>query len=167
MVIGASTNREKYGNMAVRAYRRGGWEVLPVNRRADEIEGLRCYGSIAEVPGPIDRATIYLPPKLGLEAVRELAARGDVGEVWLNPGAESRETVEEGRRLGVDLRLGCSIVDIGESPYQAWPCVQGTVSDLFSRSGESGSESERRTRRPERAAAASLKMNRRTTVSPG
>lgn len=117
MVIGASTNREKFGNKAVRAYLRRGHEVFPVNPRADEIEGLRCFHDPTEVPGPIDRATVYLPPKLGLDAVRRLGARGDVGEVWLNPGAESPELIRETERLGLTTVVGCSIVDIGERPH--------------------------------------------------
>jgi predicted CoA-binding protein len=118
MIIGASTNREKYGNMAVRAFLRQGHEVFPVNPRADEIEGLKCYPDIADVPGPIDRASLYLPPKLGLDAVRELAARGDVEELWVNPGAESDELIAEAKRLGFDPIQACSIVAIGESPYR-------------------------------------------------
>lgn len=116
MIIGASTNRQKYGNKAVRAFARQGHEVLPVNPRADMIEGVRCYHQIAEVPGPIDRASLYLPPELGIVAVRELAARADVAELWINPGAESPELLEEARRLGLDPIQACSIVAIGEHP---------------------------------------------------
>lgn len=116
MVIGASTNRSKFGNKAVRAYLRQGHTVLPVNPRADEIEGVKCYHSIAEVPGPIDRASLYLPPELGADAVEELARRGDVNEVWLNPGAESLELIDRAKRLGFDPITACSIVDIGERP---------------------------------------------------
>ena len=117
MVIGASTNREKYGNKAVRAYRRQGHEVFPVNPRADEIEGVRCYHTIGEVPGPIDRATIYLPPKLTLGVLDELAARGaDVAELWLNPGSESDEVIKRAKELGFDPITACSIIAIGEQP---------------------------------------------------
>lgn len=116
MVIGASTNREKFGNKSVRAHVRAGHEVFPVNPRADVIEGLACYAAIADVPGPIDRATVYLPPALGVAAMHELAARGDVGEVWLNPGAESEEVVEAAEAGGLTVIQACSIVDIGQRP---------------------------------------------------
>lgn len=116
LIIGASTNREKFGNKAVRAFQRQGHEVFPVNPRADVIEGLRCYHTIADVPGPIDRASLYLPPKLGIDAVRELAARGDVAELWVNPGAESPELIAEASRLGFRPVQACSIIAIGERP---------------------------------------------------
>jgi uncharacterized protein len=116
MIIGANSNPRKYGNKAVRAYRRGGHEVLPVNPHEDVIEGLPAYADVLDVPGPIDRATFYVPPGIGFEVMRRLTRRGDVAEVWLNPGAESPELIAEARRLGVEPILGCSIIDIGEMP---------------------------------------------------
>ena len=116
MVIGASTNRAKFGNKAVRAYLRQNHDVLPVNPRADVIEGLKCYRRIADVPGPIDRALFYVPSKIGMTVIEELAARGDVAEVWLNPGAESPELIEKSRRLGFEPVQACAIVEIGERP---------------------------------------------------
>ena len=116
MIVGASTNPEKFGNKAIRAYLRQGHEVFPINPRADEIEGTKCYHEIRDVPGPIDRASLYLPPKLGLQAVQELADRGDVAELWLNPGAESDALIAKAKELGFDPITACSIVDIGERP---------------------------------------------------
>ncbi len=116
MVIGASTDPCKYGNRSVRAYLRRGHDVVPVNPKAGAIEGLACYRSVLEAPGPIDRATIYLKPEQGFDVVTALAARGDVGELWLNPGSESDQLIDHAVRLGFDPIRGCSIVDIGERP---------------------------------------------------
>src|SRR5690606_41107630 len=60
---------------------------------------LVCYRRIADPPGPIDRATVYVPPSRGVQVMRDLAARGDVAEVWLNPGAESPEVDRKSTRL--------------------------------------------------------------------
>lgn len=116
MIIGASSNRAKFGNKAVRAYLRQGHTVLPVNPSETEVEGLRAYATIAEVPGPIDRATIYVPPDVGAILMPQLAARGDVAEVWLNPGAESPEVLDAAARAGLSPIQACSIIDIGEEP---------------------------------------------------
>lgn len=120
MVIGASADRSKFGNKAVRAFLRHGDEVFPVNPRAarhgERIEGLAVFPDVASVPGPIDRATVYLPPGLGVGAIEALAARGDVGEIWLNPGADGAEVVRRARELGVEVIRACSIVAIGEHP---------------------------------------------------
>ncbi len=116
MILGASTNQEKFGNKAVRAYVAQGHQVFPVNPRADVIEGLKCYPDIASVPGPIDRALFYLPPALGLAALEELAQRGDVAEAWLNPGAESPEILKRARELKLETVQACAIMDIGFMP---------------------------------------------------
>ena len=116
MVIGASSDPSKYGHRAVQAYVRQGHDVLPVNPAATEIAGMRAYANVSEPPGPIDRATVYLPPDVGLRVLPELAARGDVKELWINPGAESEALIAEARRLGFEPIQACSIVDIGERP---------------------------------------------------
>lgn len=117
MIIGASTNREKFGNKAVRAYIANGDEVFPVNPRATHIEGLTCHPTIACVPGPIDRAALYLPPPLALEAVRELGLRTDVKEVFFNPGTESQAAMSLAQSLNLNPVFGCAIVDIGANPH--------------------------------------------------
>jgi predicted CoA-binding protein len=116
MVIGASNNRAKYGNKAVRAYVRQRHEVFPVNPHEKLVEGLPAYASVSEVPGPIDRATLYIPPAAALPILGALAARGDVAEVFFNPGAETPELIAHARALGLNTEFGCSIIDIGERP---------------------------------------------------
>lgn len=116
MIVGASSNPRKYGNKAVRAYRRAGHEVIPVNPNEDMVEGLATYADVREVPPPVDRVTFYIPAAIGFGVLRSLGQRGDIREVWLNPGAESPELIAEARRLGITPILACSIVDIGEIP---------------------------------------------------
>jgi len=116
MVIGASRDPDKYGNRAVRAYLRQGHDVLPVNPTADEIEGVPAFAGVSDPPGPVDRATVYLPPQRTLDILDALAERGDVRELWLNPGSESPEVVEKAESLGFNPIQACSIVDIGERP---------------------------------------------------
>jgi hypothetical protein len=117
MIIGASNDRRKFGNKALRAYLRQGYEVLPVNPHEQTVEGVRAWAKATLPPGPIDRALFYVPPELGLQVIEELAQRGgDVGEVWLNPGAESDELIARAEALGFRPVMACAIVDIGERP---------------------------------------------------
>ena len=114
-IIGASGNRQKYGNKALRAFEKQGYNVIPVNTHEAEIEGHRVYRSVLDIPGPIDMATVYVPPASGLRVVEELARKG-VAEVWLNPGADEDEVVERARALGLNVIQACSIMGVGESP---------------------------------------------------
>jgi len=114
-VVGASADRTKFGNKAVRAYLKQGWKVYPVNPKGGQIEGHRAYRSLAEIPVPIQRVTLYLSPEMGMKALPAIAAL-QADEFFVNPGAESEELVKEAKRLGLDPILACSIVDIGERP---------------------------------------------------
>jgi predicted CoA-binding protein len=115
-VIGASNDRRKFGNRAVRAFLRQGYSVVPINPHEEEVEGLKAYRSVVDVPGPIDMATLYVPPEIG-ETLLEEIARKQIPEVWLNPGAESDELVARARSLHLQPIVACSIVGIGENPY--------------------------------------------------
>ena len=115
VVVGASTDRRKFGNKAVRAYLRQGWTVYPVNPHAETVEGLRAYRSLDEIPGPVDRVTLYVPPKVGLELLPQIA-RLRPKELFVNPGAESEELLARARELGLEPIVACSILDIGEHP---------------------------------------------------
>ncbi len=116
-VIGASSDRSKYGNKAVRAFVKQGYTVVPIHPRETEIEGLKVYASILDVPGTVDMASVYRPPSLGVQVLEDIA-RKQVPEVWLNPGAESPELVERARALGLKPIVACSIRGVGEDPSE-------------------------------------------------
>src|SRR3954468_19785495 len=87
-VIGASNVKTKYGNRAVRAYLRQGWTVYPVNPNERQVEGLTTYARITDIPGPVDRASLYVPAEIGITLLPGVKAKG-VRELFVNPGAES------------------------------------------------------------------------------
>lgn len=115
-VIGASSNRQKFGNRAVRAFTRQGYTVVPIHPHQREVEGLKAYGSVLDVPGPIDMASFYVPPAIGEQVIEEVARKG-IAEVWLNPGAESDALVARARALSIQPIVACSIIAIGQDPY--------------------------------------------------
>jgi predicted CoA-binding protein len=115
-VIGASNDRHKFGNRAVRAFRRQGYTVVPINPHEAEVEGLQAYASVLDVAGPIDMATFYVPPEVG-ERLLDEVARKQIPEVWLNPGAESDAMIARAQALHLHPIIACSIVGIGENPY--------------------------------------------------
>lgn len=114
-VIGASNDRSKYGNRAVRAYLRQGWTVYPVNPREPKVEGLATFADIEAIPVPVERAALYVPPGVGQTLLAGIARKG-VTELFVNPGAESDSLLEEAERLGLPVIQACAIVDIGELP---------------------------------------------------
>ncbi len=111
-VIGASNDPRKYGNIAVRTFKQRGYEVFPVNPKETEVEGLRTFAKIADVPVRPDMVSIYLSPPIVLKILPEIAAKG-CDELWLNPGTESPEVLAEAERLGLNVIQACSIVGAG------------------------------------------------------
>ena len=116
-VIGASNDRSKFGNRAVRAFRQQGYTVVPINPHETEVEGLKAYPSVLDVPGSIDMASFYVPPDIGEQVIADVARKG-IAEVWLNPGADSDELIARARALQIQPIVACSIVAIGENPYR-------------------------------------------------
>jgi len=114
-VIGASSNRAKFGNKALRAFEKQGYTVIPINPTEAEVEGHRAYKSVLDVPDAIDLATIYVPAPVGVKVMDDLAKKG-VPEVWLNPGADDRTVVDKAKALGLKTVQHCSIIAIGDSP---------------------------------------------------
>jgi uncharacterized protein len=115
-VVGASNDRGKFGNRALRAYRQQGYTVVPINPHEAEVEGLKAYPSVLDVPGAIDMATFYVPPDVGAQVIDDVARKG-IAEVWLNPGAESDELIARARALNLQPIVACSIIAIGQNPY--------------------------------------------------
>ena len=117
-IIGASSDRSKFGNKSVRAHAAQGYQVFPINPKAGEIEGHPAFSSIQAVPvARLNRVSLYVPPAVGLKLIDEIAAKG-CDELWLNPGSESEELAAKARALGLEPIIACSIVDVGESPHE-------------------------------------------------
>ena len=115
-VVGASSDRRKFGNIALRAFQAEGYRVIPVNPNETEVEGLRSYASVLDVPGTIDMATVYVQPEVGLALLTEFEAK-QIPEIWINPGAESDALLAEARRRKLNVVAACSIIAIGRNPY--------------------------------------------------
>jgi hypothetical protein len=114
-IIGASADRSKFGNLAVRAFLRQGYAVYPVNPKEAQIEGQPAFKSISEIPVRPNLISIYLPPPVLLKILPDLATKG-CDELWLNPGTESAEVLALAKKLGLNVIQACSIVGVGLSP---------------------------------------------------
>jgi predicted CoA-binding protein len=114
-IVGASSDRRKFGNKALRAFRAQGYTVVPINPHEASVEGERAYASVLDVPGVIDEATLYVPPAVGVRVLDDIARKG-IATVWLNPGADAPEVVARARSLGLHAVVACSIVGVGAAP---------------------------------------------------
>ena len=116
-ILGASTDRAKFGNKAVRAFEQQGYTVYPVNPKETVIEGVPAFKSILDVPERPNLISVYLPPPVVLKVLPDIATRG-CDELWLNPGTESDEILAAAERLGLNVIQACSLIGVGVSPGQ-------------------------------------------------
>jgi uncharacterized protein len=116
-VVGASNDRHKFGNKALRAFQAEGHTVIPINPNESQVEGIKAYPSVLDVPGPIDMATVYVQPDIATALLAEFEQKS-IAEIWINPGAEDDALMAEASRRGLNVIYACSIIGIGRSPSQ-------------------------------------------------
>lgn len=114
-IIGASSDRSKFGNKAVRAFIHKRWKVYPVHPTAGNIENVPAFESVSKIPEKPDWISVYVNQKILRQLLPEIAKIG-CQQLWLNPGTDSDEIVLEAENLGLSVKRGCSIVAIGVSP---------------------------------------------------
>jgi predicted CoA-binding protein len=112
-VVGASTDRAKYGNKVLRAYLQNGRRVFAVNPKETVIENVPCCPDLASLPEPVHGISIVVPPAV-TERVVEEAAQAGISNVWMQPGAESPAAVRRAEHLGLNLIAGgpCILVTL-------------------------------------------------------
>ncbi len=108
-VVGASNERDKFGNLACRELKIRGFRVYPVNPHENEIHGERCYRTINELGTLIDRMLVVLPPDMTRKLVRDLNPE-IVSYVWMQNGAESSEAIKVCHAKGIGTIHGQCIL---------------------------------------------------------
>ena len=123
-IIGASGDPSKLGYSTVKNIIDGGYKgkIYPINPKADEILGLKCYRSVQEIPGKVDVAVIVIPAKNVADAVTALGEKGVAGAIVISSGfAEignnelQRELVERAMKSRVRI-LGPNIFGLYYTP---------------------------------------------------
>jgi predicted CoA-binding protein len=113
-VVGASSNREKYGNKVLRAYLQTNRKVFAINPNEQEVEGVPSYPNLASLPEAVDAISIITQPAVTEKIIEQAAAAG-IHHVWMQPGAESPRALERAEELGMNAIGGgpCLLVTLG------------------------------------------------------
>ena len=113
-VAGASTNRDKYGNKVLRCYLQNNRKAVPINPRAEQIEGVACVAGVSDLPDEVKSLSIITPPRITEQVVEEAIVRG-IENIWMQPGAESPVAVKRCEEAGVNVIAdgSCVLVVMG------------------------------------------------------
>jgi len=89
-LIGASNDKNKYGNKILLDLVTKGYNVVPINLKEDNISGLKSYSNVYELSEKPSIINFVVPPNVGFELTKELVESG-FDNFWYQPGAESPE----------------------------------------------------------------------------
>ncbi len=92
-VAGSFRNETKFAYKIFKALRSKGYEVYPVNPGLDQVDGVKCYKSIKDIPFDIDAVNLVVPPKVSQEMIKDSLERS-IKKIWLQPGAEDEAVLE-------------------------------------------------------------------------
>jgi predicted CoA-binding protein len=101
-VVGASSNREKYGNKVLRCYLQHDKKAIPVNPKEATVEGVRSVPTVAELPADVESISVITPPPVTEQVVEAAIARG-IKNIWMQPGAESPKAIAMAEKAGVNV----------------------------------------------------------------
>jgi predicted CoA-binding protein len=135
-VAGVSRHPSEAANAVFRKLKGSGYEVFPINPKASDVEGVRCYSDVGAVPGQLDGVVIATSPDVSIQIVRQCTDHG-VRRVWFHRsfgnGSVSEEAVRECGAHGIACIVGgcplmfCDPVDFGHKCMKWWLQRQGRV----------------------------------------
>jgi predicted CoA-binding protein len=99
-VVGLSRYLEKPARRVPSYLAAKGFDVIPVNPRADRLLGRKSWHSLEDVPGPVDMVLIFRPSPEASEIVEQAMARPEHPVIWLQSGIHAPEAVAAGRAAG-------------------------------------------------------------------
>ena len=113
-VVGASANRQKYGNKVLRCYVQNERRAIPVNPNEREIEGVPCVAGIMDLPPEVASISMITPPAV-TEKLVPLAIEKGIRNIWMQPGAESPAAIDLCRQHGINVIAdgSCILVVLG------------------------------------------------------
>jgi uncharacterized protein len=128
-VAGVSRQPNQPANAIFRKLKQAGYEVFPINPKASEVEGTRCYPGIAAIPGNLDGVVIATAPAVSIDIVRQ-CHQHHVPRVWFHrsfgTGSVSAEAIRACNDYGIEAIVGgcpmmfCDPVDVGHRCMRWW-----------------------------------------------
>lgn len=97
-LVGATKNPEKFGYIILKDLTKKGFELFPVSPNYDEIDGIKVYKNVEELPSDVELIVFVVPPRIGLDELRKAYNKG-FRRFWFQPGAESQEIIEYSKTL--------------------------------------------------------------------
>jgi predicted CoA-binding protein len=118
-VVGFSADPSKPSHRAPMELVNRGWTVIPVNPTVTEINGMKSYPTLADVPVPVDLVDVFRPSEEAAGIAEQAAAIG-AKTLWLQKGITSVEARDIAQAAGMafveDTCAGATAATLGLTP---------------------------------------------------
>jgi predicted CoA-binding protein len=113
-IVGASANPSRPSNGVMASLRRAGYDVVPVNPGETEIDGLRCFPTVADAvreTGPVGIVDVFRRADQCVAPAREAVAVGATC-LWLQLGIANAEAGRIAHEAGLSVVMDrCTIIE--------------------------------------------------------
>jgi len=103
-VLGATSDETRFGYKIFRLLEDKGYTVYGINPKYDVIDGIKIYKAIDELPEDVDGVNIIVNPKVALNALPNIKAKG-IKNVWFQPGSFNQQVIDRAKELGFNIEL--------------------------------------------------------------
>ncbi len=101
-IVGVSGNTKKFGYAIFKELREKGFDICPINPKLDEIDGVKVYASVIDIPDEYEKLFI-VTPKSETDTIIKQAAEKGIKHVWVQQTANTKETETIAKDLNIDL----------------------------------------------------------------
>lgn len=115
LVIGASSNPERYSNMAVRRLKKHSHEVLALGRRNGEIDSVPIDTGMPQYKD-LDTITVYMNAQ-NQKPLEDYMLSLNPRRIIFNPGAENPSLEKRAEEKGIEVVEACTLVMLSIGSY--------------------------------------------------
>jgi predicted CoA-binding protein len=101
-IAGVSRNNKKFGYAIFNELRQKGFDICPINPNAEEIDGVKCYKSVSEIPSGYDKLFIVTPKNDTDNMLKQAIDKG-IKHVWVQQMSNTSETAKLAKDANVEL----------------------------------------------------------------
>ena len=113
-LIGASPDESKFGYKILMQLKEKGYTVYGINPKYDEINGVKIYHSLKELPEKVDAVNVIVNPNISLNALDDIVECG-IENVWFQPGTYNPEVLNKGKKNELNMVFHeCLYVELGK-----------------------------------------------------
>lgn len=108
-LIGLSRDPKKFSRAVFKELHARGFEIYPVNPYMDDVEGVKCYHNVSDLPESVKHG-LFMTPKANTAGAIENAVHNGFTHIWIQQGAETKDAIEVARQNAVKLVQGACIM---------------------------------------------------------